>query len=234
MGHHLFTIAMLLIQAIGNAQTNTAVITADGKPVGIVDNIYGAVIPVIRPANVDGSPFMCDEWNKGSVFFKKGKRADSLPIKFDLQNNLLYFQQDSLTMTFLEEISSFRFICTTEPGKLVYFKNNYPVLGQLSPLIFYQVLIEGSSFHLLKFLNKKIVEEYAYNSPPKRKFQLMTEWYVYDVKADQMLKVKNGKSALMKKMPSAASKIEELCKKHNLQLKSEEELTKLFSLLNDQ
>jgi hypothetical protein len=227
---------LLVLQAIIflQAQTNTGIITSDNKPVGIVENIYGKVIPVIKPPNVDGSPFFCDDWSKATVVFKRGKRADSLPVKFDLQNNLLYYKQDSFVMSFLEEVSSFRFVCSGDASnKAIFFRNNYPLTGQLTTATYFKVLAEGNAFHLLQFINKNIIEEYVYNGPAKRKYQAFEEWFVYDVKANEMLKIKLGKAPLMKKMPSVASKIDELCSRNKWQLKSEEELIKLFWILNE-
>lgn len=227
-------IALLFISLSGVGQSIPMIVTSGNRPVGIVNNIQGNVVPIIQSPDIEGSPFLCDEWRKGSVFFKKGKRVDSLPLMFDIQNNLIYFKQDSLPMSFLEEVSSFWFSCADDKGsKPRYFKSNYPLNGQFTPSTFYEVFVEGSAFHLLCLTGKKIVEEYTYNSAPKRKFQLLKEWYVYEVNSDQLVKIKFNKSALTKKFPSVATRINELCNNNKWELKTEDEMIKLFYELNN-
>jgi|SRR5436189_839125 len=114
----------LVIASITKAQTS--VITSGGRTVGVYDNIYGAVLPVIKPDDIEGSPFLSDDWNKGTVVFKKGKRADSLPLKFDIINNKVYFRRDTMAMEFLEEVTFFLFNYYEDDAlKTAYFKNGY-------------------------------------------------------------------------------------------------------------
>lgn len=224
---------LLLFTSLISAQTNTAVVTSGGRTVGVYDNIYGAVIPVIKPDNVDGSPFLSDDWNKGTVVFKKGKRADSLPLKFDIINNKVYFQQDSLALEFLEEVSFFRF--NYHEGtvlKTASFKNGYPEEGALNSATFYQVFAEGSSFHLLKHLKRMINEEYVYNGPAKRKYVVQDIWYVYDVKKSQLIQVKPNKAFLQKKLKAESARIDELCNNNKWDLKTTDEMVALFTELN--
>ena len=224
---------LLLITLMAKTQTNTNVITSGGRTVGVYDNIYGAVLPVIKPDDIDGTPFFSDDWNKGTVIFKKGKKADSLRLKFDIINNKVYFKQDSLTLEFLDEVSSFRFNYYEDAElKTAFFKNGYPVDGAQTAVTFYQVLVEGNSFHLLKHLKRLIREEYVYNGPPKRKFVMQDTWYVYDVKKTQLMLVKPNKASLQKKLNAESDRIEELCKKNKWDLKTTDQMIALFTELN--
>jgi hypothetical protein len=227
------SILFLFIVSISNAQTSTSVVTSGGRTVGVFDNIYGAVIPVIKPDNTDGSPFLSDDWNKGTVVFKKGKRADSLPLKFDIVNNKVYFKQDSLVLEFLEEVSFFRFNYQEGTAlKTASFKNGYPEDGALNSATFYQVFAEGSSYHLLKHLKRIINEEYVYNDPAKSKYVVQDVWYVFDVKKMQLMQVKPNKAFLKKKLKADSDRIDELCQKNKWDLKTTEELVALFTELN--
>jgi hypothetical protein len=223
----------LFIALFTRAQTNASVVTSAGKVVGVFENIHAAVVPVIKPDNVEGSQFLSDYWNRGTVLFKKGKRADSILLKFNIVNNSLYFEQDNLVMKFLDEVSFFQFNYRDgEEIKTAYFKNGYPDEGAANAQTFYQVFSEGSSYHLLKLLKRVLSEEYVYNGPAKRKYNAVDSWYVYDVNEKKLLPIKPGKSAIAKKLKAESAKIEDLCKKNNWELKSEYELTALFDQLN--
>jgi len=224
---------LLVIASITKAQTNTSVITAGGRTVGVYDNIYGAVLPVIKPDDIEGSPFLSDDWNKGTVVFKKGKRADSIPLKFDIINNKVYFKLDSLTMEFLDEISFFQFNYYEGTSlKNAYFKNGYPEEASQNSKTFYQVFVEGNSFHVLKYPKRLIREDYVYNGPPKRKYVAQDVWYVFDVKKKQLVQVKPNKSFLQKKFNAESDRIDELCRKNNWELKTTDQMIALFTELN--
>ena len=229
-------LALFLFAAtIAKSQTNTSIVTSGGKVVGVFDNIHAAVVPVIKPDNVEGSPFISDYWNRGTVFFKKGKRADSILLKFDIVNNSLYFEQDNMTMKFIDEVSSFKFNYPDgEETKTASFKNGYPDEGAANAQTFYQVFSEGNSYHLIKFLKRVISEEYVYGGVGKKKYNAFDSWYVYDVKEKQLIQIKPGKSAITKKLKAESAKIEDLCKKNNWELKSDAELTALFNQLNQE
>lgn len=229
------SLLMIINVSAASAQSNTSVVTSGGRIVGVFDNIHAAVVPVIKPDDIAGSPFLSDEWNKGTVVFRNGKRVDSILLKFDIAGNRLIFLQDSLIMFFMEEV--FYFIFSYKEGssfKTAYFKNTYPDEGAASSVTFYQVFAEGSSYHLLKLLKRTINEEYVYNGPAKRRYTPQDKWYVYDVKLSQLFPINTGKASVVKKLKPDAVRIEELCKKNKWDLKSADELTALFKELNNE
>jgi len=226
-------IPFLLAVSFVKAQTTASVVTSGGKVIGVFDNIHAAVIPVIKPDNVEGSQFLSDYWNRGTVYFKKGKRVDSILLRFDIVNNSLYFEQDNMTMKFIDEVSSFKFnYLDGEETKTATFKNGYPDEGAANAQSYYQIFSEGKSYHLLKYLKRVISEEYVYGGVAKKKYNAFDSWYVYDVKEKKLISIKPGKSSITKKLQAESAKIEDLCKKNNWELKSDAELTALFDQLN--
>jgi hypothetical protein len=224
---------LLFIASFTKAQTNTSVVTSGGKVIGVFDNINAAVVPVIKPNDVEGSPYLSDYWNRGTVVFRKGKRADSILLKFDIINNSLYFEQDNLVMKFIDEVSSFQFnYLDGQETKTASFKNGYPDEGAANAQSFYQVITEGNSYHLLKYLKRIISEDYVYGGVAKKKYNVFDSWFVYDVKEKKLIQVKPGKSSITKKLTKESTRIEDLSKKNGWELKNEAELKALFDELN--
>ena len=227
---------LTILHSITAAQTNSGVVTgAGGRPITVIDNINSMVIPTIKLSNVEGTPYFIDEWKKGDVFFKKGKRADSLSLLFNAETNQLYFKWDSLTLTFMEEVLAFR-IRYAEKSEIkeAYFKSGYPVNGIYTPTTFYQVLAEGPAVQLLCLRSKKINEQYVYGGNAKKVYTAVDEWYVYEMTSGQLEKIKINKSSVEKKLPSLAARIDELCKKNSWQVKTAAEMIQLINALNDQ
>ena len=170
---------------------------------------------------------------KELLFFKKGKKSDSLSLKFDIINNKIYFKQDTFTMEFLDEVSFFRFNYHEGAAlKTASFRNGYPKEDAQTATTFYQVLAEGNSFHLLKYLKRLIREEYVYNGPAKRQYVMQDVWYVFDVKKSQLMLVKPNKAFLQKKLNAVSDRIEELCRTNKWDLKTTDQMIALFTELN--
>jgi hypothetical protein len=225
---------LLLPPLVSSGQTNSGVVTgSDGQTVAVVDNINAAVIPTIKPNNIEGTPYLGDDWGKGTVYFKKGKIVDSLTLRFNIKDNQLLFRQDGQTLYFIDEVLSFTYTYP-EGGFMneVYFKSGYPGKGEEGEKSFYKVLAGGEQFELLQLPGIMIQEEYVYNGLAKKKYKQTADWYVYDLAKKELLKVKPDKEVLQKKLPAAAARIAQLCKEHKWDLKSEEGMVQLFEGLN--
>lgn len=228
-----FIAVCLLAHSVAGAQSPTQLISPEGKITGSIGDINGAVITVIKPGNVDGKPFLGKEWNKGSVLFKKGKKADSLLLQFDLVSNKLYFKQDGFTMAFLEEVEAFLFYTSGEDVPVdMLFRNGYPAYGELGRETFYEVLADGAKIHLLKHWSAKITETYVYNQPPRRQYTESSGLYLYNTETASLQRVKTGKKNILKVLPALSEKIDSLCKKNKWDLNTEPEVTQLVKALN--
>lgn len=218
-----------------SAQNNMTMIlqNSDNKIIGTLGDVKGVIITTFRPNDIKGIPYLGEEWNRGSVSFKNGKVVDSLLLQFDLVTNLLYFKQEGVMQTFMEEVTSFRFYeipCADQ--KNMIFRSDYPSYGQQRQNNFYQVLEEGPKYHLLCYRAGKINETYVYGGLPKRSYATLDVLFLYNVKTGEINKLTLSKKAILKLLPSFADTIESLCRKNNWQLKSESEIKELIRELN--
>lgn len=223
----------LLLPVLVSAQSPTQLVGADGKIVGALSDVNGAVVTTFRSNNVEGQPYLGAEWNKGTVYFKKGKRADSLLLQFNLEANMVYFRRNAVAMTFLEEVEAFRFYPAGEiiPNDML-FRSGYPSYGQQGPASFYEVMADGPLFQLLKYRSTKITETYVYNGSPRRSYTTLADLYLYNITTRELRKTKADKKAFLKLLPSSSEKIDSLCQKYKWELKTEPELVQLVKALN--
>jgi hypothetical protein len=223
----------LTFSFVSASQTTTQLLNSDGKMKGAINDINGAIVPTFNATDIAGNRYLGEEWNNGSVLFKKGKIADSLLLQFDLVTNNVYFKRENVMQAFLEEVEMFRFYPSADlTANNLVFRSGYPAYGQQEPKTFYQVLEEGENFHLLKLCAKKISEAYVYNAPAERSYIAANSFFVFDVKTGELYKINPGKKAVSKLLPAHAATIESLCKNNNWDLKTETELADLFKELN--
>lgn len=217
------------------AQSTTQLVSADGRIIGDVGNINGAVITTIHPKDIEGKPYMGSDWNYGTVYFKKGKRADSILLHFDLVDNKIYFRQNDLTLSFLEEVEAFWLYPSEEiKNKDLLFRCGYPSIGQQNINSFYEVMADEGPIHLLRYVSIMITESYVYNAPARRKYTPHTDLYIYTPQRKSIQKIKMNRKSLEKQLPEYASIIESLSQKNNWELKTEAEIVELVKELNSQ
>lgn len=223
----------IILSVVSTAQTTTQLLSSDGKMKGAINDINGAIVPTFNATDIAGQRYLANEWNNGSVRFKKGKIADSLLLQFDLVTNSIYFKRENVMQAFIEEVDMFRFYPSPDNNETgLVFRSGYPAYSQQPPGTFYQVLEEGNNFHLLKYRAKKIKETYVFNSTPTRSYADADAWFVFDVNTGELQKINSSKKAIQKAFPAFNDAIEQLCKKNNWNLKAEKELLQLFRELN--
>jgi hypothetical protein len=198
-------------------------------------NIRGRPIVNKDNNNIEGSPLLSDEWSKGTVYFRDGGIAKDIDIKFNLEKNELYFNRSGELFLFNDPVLSFRILLQTEGNTdELLFRSGYPVNGRFSKETLYEVIADGSKFQLVNFRFSYPSDIYVYGSTgSKKKFTPSEEIYVYDVAFGKMTKVKRSESSVSDALPDLRAKINQLTAANKLKLKSNDDLKKLFDLLNN-
>ncbi len=198
-------------------------------------NIRGRPIVNKDNNNIEGSPLLSDEWSKGTVYFRDGGIAKDIDIKFNLEKNELYFNRSGELLLFNDPVLSFRILLQTEGNTdELLFRSGYPVNGRFSKETLYEVIADGSKFQLVNFRFSYPSDIYVYGSTgSKKKFTPSEEIYVYDVAFGKMTKVKRNESSISDALPDLRAKINQLTAANKLKLKSNDDLKKLFDLLNN-
>ena len=175
----------------------TSFYSPDGKP---HDDFTGSVTDFNDVANMNGTPFFIAEWLKGVVYFKNGKQYNTGDLQFNWVKNELHFRHNGKTCIFIDTVNEFFLFDTAANSPAADFRNGYPAFGMQTNNSFYQVVAYGARFQLLKYWTKVERELYSYGGAYAKEYSKVADWYIYDVKNDQLkyitLKPSSVKKAL--------------------------------------
>lgn len=117
-----------------------------------IQDINGRPIFENGYTEIEGSPYLKDEWSRGNVKAKhNGKTYELAKMRYDTYKDELEYEENQKSYRFSSEITEF----TTTSG---VFRNNFPAYESLSGRNFYQVLYDGK-VKLLKRTVTKIQTE---------------------------------------------------------------------------
>lgn len=198
-------------------------------------NIRGRPIVNKDVINVEGSPLLYADWSKGTVYFRDGGVVQAIELKFNLEKNELYYNKSGELYLFNDPVLSFRInLKDDERTGESLFRSGYPIHGKFSNETFYEVIADGAKFQLVNYKFSYASDIYVYGSTgTKKKFTPGEELYIYDVAFGKMLKIKRSQSAIEEALPDLKYKIGQIAVVNKLKLKSDEDLKKLFELLNN-
>lgn len=216
-----FRIGVLLVVAqllfLGSIQAQQIVLQdIDGKPLS--RNQF---------TDIDGSPFLLDDWLPAAIYFQSGGVLTDFKVKYDVINDALVFlDKDGNLNNFKDRVKSFKFV---KGGKNYVFDTQFPAIDGHSDQSYYQVLSTGK-IQLLKKYNKVILEPQNYNSANiAKKIQDVVNLYVYNVDDKSIVKLKQQESFLAEKLKIEATELKRYLKENKLNIKKDEDLIKLFA-----
>lgn len=174
--------------------------------------------------------FIKQQWAPGTVTLRNNNNTRSFPLLFDVYSNQLYYQQAGIAMEFLEPVKQFtiRMLRKNDSVTLLY-RSGYPDHQKNTATTFYEVLVDGP-YQLLRCKAKTIYLHKEEVPEEQRSYQ--KELLFAYLPNGKLVLIKKDKSYIMQQMPEAAATMKQLTDAHKLKLKNEEQLVKLFQLLN--
>jgi hypothetical protein len=187
-------------------------------------DINGRVVNEVQYTDVEGSPYLLDNWYTGSVKMTEGKVYDGIKMRYDAYKDELEYEKDGKFYRLGPEIVEF----SIPSGDALYnFRRGFPAAGNQTDRSFYQLLHDGTT-KLLKRHEMKMREERAYNSATNTKrFDLNEKLYI--LKQGKMYPIKkNDKKALLKILSDERNLMEYAIKEQQLDFKTEDDIVKLL------
>ena len=209
-----FNITILLLFIVSSAVNAQFLQDVQGKP--IMTAAY---------TDVAGTPFLFDNWLKGTAELEDGTVYKEIFLKYSSFKDELFFKnsKDEALLAFVLPVKSFLLEVGTENH---LFKNGFPEVDNFSKTTYYRVLFDGKITLLLKSY-KTLMENKSYNSATtEKKFTDNTIYYVF--KDGAMKKFKPSKKDFLELLPTKAIEIETFMKKEKLDFKSNDDLVKIF------
>ena len=183
--------------------------------------------------DINGSPYLFEDWKRGSVTVAKGTTYEGVNLMYDqVADELIFKNAKGESMVFAEPVREFSFKVENNDAviKEQVFRNGFALVDGAKPYTFYEVLVDDK-IKLLKRTSKDVVEEASYSSATKVKsFQTSTSYYI--AQNDKLVKVKNDKKSVLSALSNKKAELEAYIKANRLDLKKETDLAKLLTFYN--
>ncbi len=189
-------------------------------------DVNGRVVSEIEYTDVEGTPYLLDEWHTGSVTMAQGGKVyDGIKIRYNAYSDELEYEKEGKLYRVGPEVRAF----SIPTGKELYiFQNGFPAAGNQNQNSFYRVLHDGNT-KLLKRYETKMREERAYNSATTtKKFDLNNELYVLKDGTMHPIKMKNARKELLKILQDEKNLMQYIIKEEQLDFKRENDVVKLL------
>lgn len=195
-------------------------------------DLSGKPILLQQYESVEGSPFLYEKWNKGTVTLDNGTIYKDISLKYDQVRDVLLFEsKGGEAFEFVNKVKSFK-IVTAESGenKERVFRSGYKQGNDIKENNFIEVLAVGK-VELLKKTTKQILEESSYESALKKKnIHAKESHYLSDGTA--LSKIKMNEKSLLTALKDKDAELNEYLKKNNLKIKKEEDVLQLVNYYN--
>ncbi|WP_181843655.1 hypothetical protein [Emticicia sp. BO119] len=171
--------------------------------------------------NVKGTPYLLENWEKGSVTLASGKKFENLDLKFDQVINQVIFQDmDGSMKAFSQPIIAFTI------GKDA---NGHQFHRGLDG-IFYEKLLNGR-ITLWKKNHKTLIDEKPYGSATVQR-NVLNNFTYYVGELTQLTKIKTDKKSVLELLADKSSDIEAFIKKEKLNPRTENDLVRVIMYYN--
>ncbi|MBV9986482.1 MAG: hypothetical protein JO301_02315 [Chitinophagaceae bacterium] len=198
----------IVIATVMNAQAQV-----DKPPLLMGDMLY-----TFRYENIQGTPFMKENWMKGKVTVQSKKPLAEIDLKLDLVQNNFLFSRDGNDYVLTPDVTEVELYDPAKDEKLL-FRRGYTIGKYINRSAFVQVLEDGN-LALLKF-TKKVPEEFTqYGDAAKyKRFKLVEEYYI--ATGGQFTQINPNRKAMEAAFGSKWPQVEAYVKQNNLSSRDE-------------
>ncbi len=180
---------------------------------------------------IKGTPFLVDEWLKGSFTLLDSTTYSNVDLKYDLYNEMLVVKDARTGRLIAPEPASIQSFTFSGRNFLAL---SVPEFEGNSKVLFWEIIYQGNRLvgrHINKIL-KEANYEGAYNSDkPYDELQETKPRYVYRNIENELVVFKKNKKSIMKAFP-ASGEIEKYIKSEKLNLKKEEDIIRLAAYMD--
>ena len=169
---------------------------------------------------VDGFPFLKDDWTKAYALTADGYRFPKMDVKFDIYNGKFIYNKNDTAFEFTPQVTVIQMMPNEKDttNKQV-FARGFAINNSLNKDKFVQVLAEGKT-SLLKAYKKEIEDYDVYGDAKKHQRYKATEQY-YVLLNGQYIQAKLTKKDLESIFLSKTAEIDAFLQKNNLSGKDE-------------
>lgn len=208
-------------------------------------NMNGAPARLSAYTEIDGSPYLFDDWSTADIGFTNVGLKEKVSYKFNIHDNELEVINEAGNKIYLNKDYVEYAILTRPPIQLtnnnagmltsLLVKKGFEFVQNLGPNDLVNVIAEGKNYTLIRRFYSDLV------TPPKnsyavtagRMFVFEENFYLID-SDENVQNVRNNTRNILKALREKDQEIgKEIVKKNNLNLEREDHLTIFFQKLNE-
>lgn len=150
---------------------------------------------IIDGRKVVGTPFLYHDWVNGSITTADGRVFNGYKLKYNAYQQTVYFHNGLDSLEVDDPIKSFYLIVPSGDSNIVYtFINSSEIKEEKKPM-YYELLLENSTWQVLKF-NRKFVGEAGKSLPVaegRKLFDLEVSFFIFNKSTKKLTRLKaNG------------------------------------------
>ena len=231
----LWLLIYLIISNFCHAQWQTGDMSFQDRGLSLdVYDLSGNPVPVNSNYQIEGNPYLNNDWGTGSVILEDGKQYTNLPLQYNLLSGKLLVKKDSGVYTFSEDISTFKMTYKdSSKTKTVLFRAGYPhVRKDKTTKLLYEVITDGPNVQFVKFLRPYLDEIYHYGSAATKRISIIEELYLFDVKRQTLTQISYSKKVVQNALPDYYVEINKFNEKNDFTYTNDKEINLLITQLN--
>ncbi len=184
-----------------------------------MSDVNGRPVLELKYTNIEGSPYLTDEWSVGFVKAPNGKKYEFTRVRYDAYADELEYDQAGKHFRLGSEITAF----SCGDGT---FQNGFPAIENQTQRSFYQILFDGK-VKFLKRIAVRIYTEKQYGSATELKKFMKEETY-FLFKNNTISSFKKDKKTLFAVLGDKETLLDSFIKEQKLKLSKTEDVIKVL------
>lgn len=235
MGRKKFFIALIVGLSIfsvnaqnpGDGNDSLPVTTGNFEEEFVSSGGYSRIVPV-EFKNIDGSPFISNDWVNARIKLENNKVYDNVTVRVNVYDNKIHFKDaEGIERMMLSKVKEIVIKDEASPH------NNAVFISGFTPNrdVFFKVIAEGHKVRLLEKYTARKTDIKVFNGEPKIQFDVDKEVYFYSVSVKNMYKG-TKKCAEILDVFGNDKNIIEYASKNGLRCHKKEDAIKLVTYFN--
>jgi hypothetical protein len=133
----------------------------------INDQVSGNLLYIYEYTDIQGSPFLFDEWTDGVILINQAQ-LNHVKLKFDTYSNKFVVNKNHTAYEISKSINEVRLYPNNDTFNTRIYRKGFNINMRVNPNVFMQVMAEGK-LTLLKYTYKDLEEYNEYGSAIKYK-----------------------------------------------------------------
>ncbi|RYY07899.1 MAG: hypothetical protein EOP43_01850 [Sphingobacteriaceae bacterium] len=196
------------------------------------NQISGVATQTKDYTDIKGSPYLSDDWAKGSVLLNNMQAYSNIEVKYNEYTDKLHFRgKNDETLNFSDKVKEFTITYTKETNLITeHYRSGYNNIPGIETDAYLQTLSEGKA-QLLKKTLKKIQTNNEYGSISTNKSFVPSIRY-YIINGEKASMIKKDKKSVFSALGNKQSELESYSKTNNIDFKKDADLINLITYYN--